>query len=111
MLVSSFQLAPDAAQVVGAETFRSIAHLGSMMFAGAVSIALPTMAALLLVNLAFGVMSRSAPTLNGMSVGFPLSLAAGFVLLSINLPSLSRFFAAQLEQVWMLLGGIIGLVN
>ena len=35
------------------------------------------MTALLVVNLAFGVMSRAAPTLNLFAVGFPVTLVFG----------------------------------
>ena len=38
------------------------------------------MTALLVVNLAFGVMSRAAPTLNLFAVGFPVTLIAGLVI-------------------------------
>ena len=43
------------------------------------TVALPGMTALLVVNLAFGVMSRAAPTLNLFAVGFPVTLIAGLV--------------------------------
>lgn len=111
LLTTSFRLAPDASSVIGARSFEAIANSGVTMFGAAVSLALPTMAALLLVNLAFGVMSRSAPTLNGLSVGFPLSLAAGLVLLRIDLPSLRHVFTHQLDQAWTFIAGLIGVVG
>ena len=43
---------------------------GRQLFSGALSVALPGMTALLVVNLGFGVMSRAAPTLNLFAVGF-----------------------------------------
>jgi flagellar biosynthetic protein FliR len=109
LLATSFTVAPDAGAVLGARTFEAMSNSGVMMFAAAVSLALPTMAALLLVNLAFGVMSRSAPTLNGLSVGFPLSLAAGMVLLRIDLPSLRHVFTNQLDQAWGFMSGMVGI--
>jgi len=51
------------------------------MFADAVMVALPAVASILLVNLAFGVVSRSAPQLNIFGVGFPVTLTLGFVIL------------------------------
>ncbi len=47
---------------------------GSTLFSGALSIALPGITALLIVNLAFGMVSRAAPSLNLMAVGFPVIL-------------------------------------
>ena len=58
------------------------------MFAGARAVALPAVTALLVVNLAFGVMSRAAPTLNLFAVGFPIALLLGFVILLLNMPNL-----------------------
>lgn len=42
---------------------------------------LPAVTALLVINLAFGVMTRAAPQLNIFSIGFPLTLALGLVIL------------------------------
>ena len=62
-----------------------IASLGSWMFGGAVLIALPAVTSLLVVNLAFGVMTRAAPQLNIFSLGFPLSLLFGLVIMWVAL--------------------------
>ena len=61
---------------------------GSGMFDGALTIALPAVIALLVVNLAFGVMSRAAPTLNLFAVGFPAAMLLGFLALWVNTPNL-----------------------
>src|SRR4029079_18191145 len=58
----------------------NIAAWGSQLFGGALAVALPVMTALLVVNLAFGVMSRAAPTLNLFAVGFPVTLLAGLLI-------------------------------
>jgi flagellar biosynthetic protein FliR len=77
------------------------------MFAGGVLVALPAVMALLVVNLTFGVMSRSAPQLNVFSLGFPFTMMFGLVIiwLSLNgwLPqfdSLSREFF-EFAGLWM----------
>ncbi|MNJ81973.1 flagellar biosynthesis protein FliR [compost metagenome] len=38
-----------------------------------------------MVNLAFGVMTRAAPQLNIFSIGFPLTLALGLVIVWIGM--------------------------
>lgn len=108
LLVGSFKAVPDAGAVLQATQFKSMAELGITMFSGAMLFALPMLAALLLVNLAFGMMSRSAPTLNGMSVGFPLALAVGLVLLRVDLQSLRQVFTQQLQQAWTTIALISG---
>jgi len=66
---------------------------GGYMFAGGVLVAIPVVAGLLLVNIAFGVASRAAPQLNIFAVGFPVMIMTGFVLIIQVLPSLTSHFS------------------
>ena len=81
VLVDSFQSLPVGVDALTREDFRAIAYWGTRMFADAIMVALPAVASILLVNLAFGVVSRSAPQLNIFGVGFPVTLTLGFVIL------------------------------
>jgi flagellar biosynthesis protein FliR len=54
---------------------------GGMMFALGSALMLPVVAGLLVLNLAVGIVTRSAPQLNLFSVGFPLAILVTFVLL------------------------------
>lgn len=67
----------------------------------AVIIALPAIVALLIVNLAFGVMTRSAPQLNIFAVGFPIMIILGILIIFFNLNS----FVPQMTQLFD--GGIL----
>jgi len=67
-------------------------------------VALPAIASILLVNLAFGVVSRSAPQLNVFGVGFPVTLTLGFVVLVFAISNL-------LPQMQHLLDGAFGAVS
>ncbi|HKJ22640.1 MAG TPA: flagellar biosynthetic protein FliR [Gammaproteobacteria bacterium] len=62
------------------------------IFTGGVLIALPAIAALLIVNVSFGVMTRAAPQLNIFAVGFPITLILGFVVLTATLPTIAPKF-------------------
>lgn len=78
-----------------------------MVFTGGLRIALPIMIALLLVNMAFGVMSRATPSINLQSVGLPISLVAGMVLLQFSLPGLQMIFTELLDTAWPFLAGLL----
>ncbi|MBV5309680.1 flagellar biosynthetic protein FliR [Chromatium okenii] len=78
LLLKSFETLPVTWAVVS---------FGNVMFSHALLIALPAMAALLLVNLAMGVVTRASPQLNIFAIGFPLTILAGFVILILTLPS------------------------
>ena len=97
ILVDSFTTFPPGHGVLGPESFWEVASWGGHMFAGAVLVALPAIAALLVVNLTFGVMVRSAPQLNIFAVGFPITLMLGFVILLVSLPGLLPKLSKLLE--------------
>lgn len=88
VMVQSFEILPVAVDGLSREGLWQLLLWGSHMFAGAVLIALPAAASLLVVNLAFGVITRAAPQLNIFAVGFPMSLMLGFVLIIVTLPAL-----------------------
>jgi flagellar biosynthesis protein FliR len=66
-------------------------------------------AALLVVNLAFGVLARTSPQLNVFSVGFPAALLIGLALVLLTLPAVllkvGPLTADGLVQVGRILAG------
>jgi len=80
VLVTGFKQFPSGVGVSFSELAWALANFGGWMFVGGVLVALPAVISLLVVNLAFGVMSRSAPQLNVFSLGFPFSLVFGLVI-------------------------------
>lgn len=104
VLVDSFHSLPIGVDSLGREDFRAIAWWGTRMFSGALMVALPAIASILLVNLSFGVVSRSAPQLNVFGVGFPVTLTLGFVILVFALANL-------LPQMQQLIGGALDSVS
>lgn len=108
LLVDSFRTAPPGTAAPDAASFQALAQFGSLCFGGALRIALPAVVALLLVNLCFGVMNRSAPALNAMSLGFPLSLIVGLLVLRLSLPQLQGALASLLGQAWAFAGAWSG---
>ena len=72
--------------------------LGRQLFAGAITVALPGVTALLIVNLAFGVVSRAAPSLNLFAVGFPISLVVGLLVVLAGTADAAGSFVELLAQ-------------
>jgi flagellar biosynthetic protein FliR len=93
VLVGSFQTMPISANGLLPEDFWQLARWGSYVFGGAVSMAIPTIAALLIVNISFGVMNRSAPQLNIFGIGFPVMMLFGFAIIFVTLPSVVPQFS------------------
>lgn len=98
LLAESFQILPVGAGGLGAEGFRLVAAWGSTLFLGALKVALPAATALLIVNLAIGVISRAAPTLNLFAVGLPMTMLVGFMVLFLTLPTLQETLLFLLEE-------------
>jgi len=95
-LAESFRLLPIAATpllVKGAGTLLSWA---AIIFSAGLLLSLPMLAALLIANLAMGVLARVAPQLNLFAIGFPVTMIAGFTVLLISLP----YFGAALERLF-----------
>ncbi|AXK39791.1 flagellar biosynthetic protein FliR [Crenobacter cavernae] len=86
-LVDSFTVLPIG-QSVPVEGWRTLAEWGGHLFLWGVWLSLPVVAALLVTNLAIGVMTRAAPQFNVFSFGFPLTLLIGFIALYFALPLL-----------------------
>lgn len=107
LLIDSFTLLPIAAEGLLSEDFWTVAGFASQAFAGAVLIALPGVASLLVVNFAFGVMTRAAPQLNIFAVGFPIGLLMGFLVMFYSLPALLPRLDALLQGALQTLGQLL----
>jgi flagellar biosynthesis protein FliR len=106
LIADSFEILP-LGQPLGTEGAWMVATWGSQMFAGALRIALPAATALLIANIAFGVMSRAAPTLNLFAVGLPAGLLIGFLLLLLNIGHLSALLAEFLDSTLTMLAAML----
>ena len=70
--------------------FRQMLNLAGMMYALTIKVIAPVMAALFLVELALALMSRAAPQVHIMEVGFPLKIAVGFFFVAMLFGMLSQ---------------------
>lgn len=98
-VVHSFDVIPPASMLGDWITRIQPAALGAGVFELGVMIALPFMALLLFVNLGLGVVSRIAPQLNIFAIGFPVTIGAGLVLLTLTMPLLQQPFSMLIERV------------
>jgi flagellar biosynthetic protein FliR len=95
-LVESFQVLPFA-PLSAPSGLRALVEWGGRIFSYSLALSLPLLAALLIANLALGVLTRAAPQLNIFAVGFPLTILMGLLALTLALP----YFAPALERLFM----------
>lgn len=108
VLADGFRTMPVGGTGIDAANLWQIVIWGGTLFSGALSIALPGITALLIVHLAFGMVSRAAPSLNLLSVGFPVTIVFGLLVLTVSVPQLLSGFERLLAQAFVLLQSLSG---
>ncbi|MFM2087592.1 MAG: hypothetical protein RLZZ237_2461 [Pseudomonadota bacterium] len=91
-LAESFVSLPISASPISGGGFQQLALWGGEIFRTGLQIALPVVAALLLTNVALGILTRAAPQLNIFGIGFPVTLGVGLLVIGMVLPYLSTPF-------------------
>jgi flagellar biosynthetic protein FliR len=97
LVMDSFNTLPIGKGLLTSDAWAHFVIWSSMMFLGAVLLALPVMIMMLFVNLGLGVATRAAPSLNIFSVGLPAMMIAGFLVLMVALPSMG----GRIQWVWL----------
>ncbi|MBX9916231.1 MAG: flagellar biosynthetic protein FliR [Nitrosomonas sp.] len=95
LISQSFSTLPIGLEGITNATFTTLANWGSEIFKSGLQLSLPVLTALLITNLALGVLTRVAPQLNIFAVGFPLTLSIGLLVMALSMP----FYAPILEQL------------
>lgn len=98
IMVDSFSLWPVGASLYQLDLILLL-NLFGWMFGAALLVALPAIIAMLLVNLTFGIASRSAPSMNLFALGFPMTLLLGFVCVFLTLSQMGSHFSVLAEHV------------
>jgi flagellar biosynthetic protein FliR len=88
-LFDSFTALPVSAAPLGNPGWQTLAGGGTIVFALALRIALPIIAIMMIVNLGFAVLSRTAQALNPFAVGIAATLVVGLMLVMVMMTSLA----------------------
>ena len=71
---------------------------GETIFSAGLMLAMPVVAALLITNMALGILTKTAPQLNLFGIGFPVTISIGFVVLALSLPGMLKPLENFIEQ-------------
>ena len=96
-IVKSYDALPPG-QWLAVERLKDIALFGGYAFLAGLLLALPVGFLLLCLNLAVGMLSRSAPALNLFAVGLPASLAVGVIALAISFPAMGDYMLVIIRE-------------
>lgn len=106
-LAGSFRSVPVGVEGVTLAGLGMIIRWSGDLFLYAALIALPTTTALLIVNLGYGILSRTAPQLHIFAVGFPITIIAGILLTGLSLSHLPENVSRLMEVVFELVGQVL----
>ncbi|MGJ7914663.1 flagellar biosynthetic protein FliR [Massilia sp. LXY-6] len=87
-LVESFFTLPISATPMSLGAPLEMVRWGGRIFSAGLQIGMPIIAAMLITNVALAILTRAAPQLNLFGIGFPITLGAGFLVISLTLPYL-----------------------
>lgn len=78
----SYQVMPIGLGHVGSNISQTVAAMFGLLFVFGVQVVSPVLMVMLIAETALGLISRAAPSLNLMAIGFPIRLLAGLAALS-----------------------------
>ncbi len=97
-LAKSFELLPITGSFVSTAGLFEIVKWGGRIFSAGVQLSLPMVAALLITNIALGILTRAAPQLNIFGIGFPITIGVGFIMIGVVLPYLMNPFINLMQE-------------
>jgi flagellar biosynthesis protein FliR len=107
ILAGTFQSLPIGLVSFNPDAWNMLARYGATIFSAGLLLALPLVASLLIINLTMGILNRSAPQLTVFSVGFPLSLTVGLVLLMVLMTDLARYLEKLFSETLQFLQSLL----
>lgn len=88
VLAESFITMPITETPFSSNAALELVRWAGRIFSAGLQLAMPIIAALLITQVALGILTRAAPQLNIFGIGFPITLGVGFLTLSLALPYL-----------------------
>ena len=95
-LVRTVELLPVGAPLMS-DGWGALLDWSSQIWISGMLLALPVLIVLLTTSLAMGILNRTAQQLSVFSVGFPITLTIGLIMLAVVLPESSEFLLSQFE--------------
>lgn len=106
-LQQSFALLPIGTNGIGPAGIEALLDWAGSLFSVGLLISLPLVAALLVVNVALGVMARAAPQLNLFAIGFPVMLLIGVAMSWLALPGLVKHGMRLFDAAFLTMSRIL----
>ena len=109
IVIESFSTIPLTGAGNIGDMLWQLAQSGAWLFSSALRLALPALTALLIVNFAFGIMTKAAPQMNVFSLGFPIALLVGLFILYVTLAPLIDEYQRLLTDILLQVREVYGM--
>jgi flagellar biosynthesis protein FliR len=97
-LSRTYELVPMLATPSIDKMTAAVASAFAGIFTAALEVAAPVLLALILTDVAFGVVSRVVPQMNIFAVGFPAKIIVGLLVVAAALPFMGSWLYGQLQS-------------
>lgn len=97
-IARTFDLIPLTKAPAISSLTQGVEQAFATIFVSALEIAAPAMLALLITDVAFGMVSRVVPQLNVFAVGFPLKVGVALLVVSASMPFIGGFMSNQISN-------------
>lgn len=96
-MARTFQIVPLGGSVALGSIFGGSVSLFENIFVAALELAAPVVLAVLVTDIAFGMVSRVVPQLNVYAVGFPVKVGVALIAVTASLPFMGGWLGGQLS--------------
>ncbi len=107
----TFKFIPAGGMVLSDMLLKEVIKLSAEMFILAIRIAAPVMVALFFIELALALVSRAAPQVNIMDIGFPIKIASGFFFLGTILLLIAEYMGQYIINLDELMANLLRLAS
>ncbi|MHB0775305.1 flagellar biosynthetic protein FliR [Halomonas sp. WWR20] len=111
ILAATFETLPIGNTPLDASFAETLARWGGTIFSSGLLLAIPLVASLLTINLSLGILNRASPQLSIFSVGFPMTLLVGLILLMVLMPNLARFLEGLFGDTLVFMQALVEQMN
>ncbi len=109
LILDSFAKVPIGTTSLSLDNLWRVVTWITYVFVSAVLLALPAIASIKMVNITLGVVTRAAPQFNIFSIGFPISIILGYLIVGITLPVLLSYVVVLTNDAFLFISQIFSL--
>lgn len=110
-VAGSFELVPPFGARLSPELADDVVRIAQGMFTIALKLAAPIVATVLLINVGLAILGRTVSQLNVFVMSFPVTIAAGFLVMGAALPFMVGLYEAEFLRLEETIHGLMRLLG